>query len=112
MNRTMNLKGFFLILGIMLAVFLILQPLIGGKKNETTEQEKALRVKLTQLEEQNRNLTDQLSVVGTKDYIVSSAIQNYDYMSKDDIRFVFTNPEALYAYSEEEIEILMDELTD
>ena len=112
MNRTMNLKGFCLVVGIMLVVFLVLQPLIGGKKNEKADQEYALREKLAQLEQQNRDLTEQLSVVGTKDYIVSSAIENYDYMNKDDIRFVFSNPEALYAYSEEELQILMDELAE
>ena len=112
MDRTMNLKGFCLVAGIILVVFLVLQPLIGGKKNEKAEQEYALRVRLTELEEQNRNLTEQLSVVGTKDYIVSSAIENYDYMNKDDIRFVFSNPDALYAYSEEEIRVLMDEMAE
>ena len=109
---TMNLKGFCLVAGIMLLVFLILQPLIGGEKNEKAEQEYSLREKLAQLEQQNRDLTEQLSVVGTKDYIVSSAIENYDYMNKDDIRFVFSNPEALYAYSKEELQILMDEMAE
>ena len=39
-------------------------------------------------------------------------MENYSYMNKDDIRFEFTNPEALYAYTEEEIRILMDEMVD
>ena len=67
---------------------------------------------LTALEEENRNLTARMNVVGTDDYIVSSAIQNYSFMNKNDIRFEFDNPEALYAYSEEEIRILMDEMTE
>ena len=43
---------------------------------------------------------------------MSSAIQNYDFMNKNDIRFEYENPEALYAYSEQEIRILMDEMTE
>ena len=67
---------------------------------------------LTRLEDENRELTDQLSIVGTKDYIVSSAMENYSYVKKDDIRFEFSNPEALYTYSEEELRILVDEMAD
>ena len=54
----------------------------------------------------------QLNVVGTDEYIMSSAVRNYSYVQKDAIRFEFTNPEVLYAYSEEELRILMDEMSD
>ena len=112
MRRVMNLKGFLVILAAMLAVFLILHPILRGRYHEKAERETALRATLTQLEDENRELTNQLNIVGTKDYIVSSAMENYAYMNKDDIRFEFTNPEALYAYTEEEIRILMDEMVD
>jgi len=112
MYRTMNLKGFFLILGIMLLVFLVLHSLLQGTVDEKTEKEKALRVKLTKLEEENKNLNTQLNVVGTDEYIMSSAVRDYSYVKKDAIRFEFTNPEALYAYTDEELQILMDEMSD
>ena len=112
MRKVMNLKGFLVILAAMLAVFLILHPILRSRSNEKAEREAALRQTLTQLEDENRELTNQLNIVGTKDYIVSSAMENYAYMNKDDIRFEFTNPEALYAYTEEEIRILMDEMVD
>ena len=112
MRKVMNLKGFLVILALMLAVFLILHPILRARYSEKAERETALRATLVQLEDENRELTNQLNIVGTKDYIVSSAMENYAYMSKDDIRFEFTNPEALYAYTEEEIRILMDEMVD
>ena len=43
---------------------------------------------------------------------MSSAVKDYSYVKKDAIRFEFTNPEVLYAYSEEELQILMDEMND
>ena len=112
MYKTMNMKGFLLILGIMLLIFLILHSVLKSTVDEKAEKEKALRVQLTQLEEEYNRLNKQLNVVGTDEYIMSSAVRDYSYVKKDAIRFEFTNPEALYAYSEEELQILMDEMND
>ena len=51
-----------------------------------------------------------LNIIGTDDYIMTSAVRDYAYVQKDAIRFEYTNPEALYAYTEEELQILMDEM--
>ena len=112
MRKVMNLRGFLLILALLLAVFLIVHPILRGKYNEKAGEENALQARLLQLEDENRLLTGELEIVGTKDYIVTSAMENYSYINKDDIRFEFTNPEALYAYTEDEIRILMDEMAD
>jgi hypothetical protein len=112
MHKTMNLKGFVLILGIMLAVFLVAHLVLRGNMNATAEKENTLRVALTRLQEENKDLDNQLRVVGTDGYIVSSAMQNYDYVRQNAIRFVFTNPDALDAYSEEEMRIYLDETGD
>ena len=112
MYKTMNLKGFLLILGIMLLIFLILHSTLRGTANEKAEEEKILRVKKTKLEEEYKRLNKQLNVVGTDEYIMSSAVRDYSYVKKDAIRFEFTNPEVLYAYSESELQILMDEMND
>ena len=111
-RKVMNLRGFLLMLALLLAAFLIVHPILRGKYNEKAGEENALQARLLQLEDENRLLTGQLEIVGTKDYIVTSAMENYSYINKDDIRFEFTNPEALYAYTEDEIRILMDEMAD
>ena len=100
MYRSMNLKGFLLILGVMLLIFLVLHSVLRGSANQT------------KLEEEFKSLNKQLSVVGTDEYIMSSAVKEYSYVKKDAIRFEFTNPEVLYAYSEAELQILMDEIND
>ena len=112
MYRSMNLKGFLLILGVMLAVFLILHSALRDSVNRKAEEEKLLRVQKTKLEEEFKALNRELNVVGTDEYIMSSAVKDYSYVKKDSIRFEFTNPEALYAYSEAELQILMDEMND
>ena len=112
MYRSMNLKGFLLILGVMLILFLILHSSLKGTVNQKTEEEKLLRVKKARLEEEYKNLNKQLNVVGTEEYIMSSAVRDYSYVKKDAIRFEYTNPEAIYAYTDQEMQILMDEMND
>ena len=112
MHRTMTVKGFVIILSLILAVFLCLHLLMRGDLSRKKEQEEALRLALTELQEEEKDLRNQLSIVGTQDYIVSSAMDNYFYVKKDDIRFEFSNPEALYTYSEDELRVLVDEMAD
>ena len=112
MQRSVSLKGFVLVLGLIVAVFLILHTVLRSGVDERTEKEKELKVRLTRLEEENKDLTTQLNVVDTDDYIRSSAVRNYSFVQKDAIRFEFTNPDAIYGYSEEELAILMDEISE
>ena len=112
MYRSMNIKGFLLILGVMLLIFLILHTSLKGTANQKAEEEKLLRVKKARLEEEFKDLNRQLNVVGTEEYIMSSAVKDYSYVKKNAIRFEITNPEVLYAYTDEELQILMDEMND
>ena len=110
MRKTMTFRGFVFLLALILLVFLPLHLILSKRNHEESEQEQMLREAMSHLETENRDLNAQLQVVGTDDYIVSSAIRDYSYVNRNDIRFEFTNPEALYAYTQEEIEILMSEL--
>ena len=112
MHGMMNWRKFGWLAGSLLAVCLVFLLVIHQQVTETRQQENALRVTLTRMEEQNREMNAQLSLVGTEDYIVTSAMTQYAFMNKNDLRFQFTNPEALYAYTEEELKILMDEMAD
>jgi cell division protein FtsB len=112
MQKTMTLKGFAMILALVLAVFLTLHLVMKGDLHRKTEQENALKLALTRLQEEEKDLKNQLSIVGTEDYIVTSARENYSYVSANDIRFQFSNPEALYTYTAEELKILVDEMAE
>ena len=39
-------------------------------------------------------------------------MQNYSYVNRNDIRFEYSNPQALYAYTAEEARIMVEELGD
>lgn len=112
MNRTMTFKGFILILAAVLVVFLILHSILKGNVDEQSRKQQELRVQLTRLEEENKELLSRLNLAGTDEYIMSNAVKKYSYVKRDAIRFEYTNPEAIYAYSEKEMQILMDEMND
>ena len=112
MQNSMNWRRFGWIAGILAAVFLVFFLLLHRQVSESRRTETALRVTLTRMEEQNKEMNAELNLVGTEDYIVTSAMSNYAFMNKNDLRFQFTNPEALYAYTEEELKILMDEMAE
>ena len=109
---TMRWKGFALIMAAILIVFLSLHITMKGNIHRKADKENELRIALARLEEENNELLRQLKIVGTEEYIVQSAIRNYSYVNKDDIRFEFSNPEALDQYSEAELRILIDEMSD
>ncbi len=112
MRKFMNYRAFLLRLGLLAGVFLILYLVVSGRVNARQEEASALRVTLNRLEDRNKEMQAELELVDTEDYIVNSAMTNYAFMNKNDLRFQFTNPEALYAYTEEELKILMDETAD
>ena len=112
MQTTINWRKFAWIVGILLGIFLVLFLFLHNSLEGTRKQESALQATLNRLGEQNKTMNEELNLVGTEDFIVTSARTNYSFMSKDDLRFQFTNPEALYAYTEEERKILMDEMAD
>jgi cell division protein FtsB len=112
MRKTMTIKGFIVILTLVLAVFLTLHLIMKGDMNRKAEHENELRQALSRLQEEEKDLKNQLNLVGTDSYIISSARENYAFLKEGEIRFEFSNPEALYSYSEEELRILVDEVAD
>ena len=110
MNRSMNIKGFLVIVGTILIVFFTLHILMQNDLHRKAEREEELRSALARLEEENNSLLNQMELVGTENYIAYSAIQNFSYVNKDDIRFEYSNPQALDAYTEAEVRILVEEM--
>ena len=110
MNRSMNIKGFLVIIGTILIVFFTLHILMQNDLHRKAEKEEELRTALAKLEEENNYLAGQMDLVGTDDYIAYTAIQNYSYVNRDDIRFEYSKPQALDAYTEAEVRILVEEM--
>lgn len=112
MKKTMNYRTMAWIAGGMVAIFLILYGIGASRLEEKKQEVSALQGTLTQLESGNTAMEGELSQVETEEYVVASAMTNYAFMNRNDLRFRFSNPEALYAYTEEELKILMEETTD
>ena len=47
--------------------------------------------------------------MGTDGYVENEARERYDYVREGEVRFVFSDPEKLTYYTEDEWEIIMDE---
>ncbi len=112
MKQTMNYKGFVVIIGVVLIAFFWLHNTMRNDLHRKDEMLKERQVVKSRLEEENLDLNNQLSVVGTDEYIGQRAIQDYGFVSKKDIRFSFSNPETLDAYTVEELSIMAEETTD
>lgn len=108
----MNWKGLFVLLGAVLAVFLIFHFIMQGALNNGKQKQSNLEVTLTQEEARNSGLHDELEQVGTTEYIIKNARENYAFVSRNELRFEYENPEALYAYTAEELQILMSEMAE
>lgn len=68
-----------------------------GELNDAYDQNK---VRLADLQNEQAELKNTLEAVGSDSFIENQARTIYGYMMPDEIRFVITNPEALYGDEE------------
>jgi cell division protein FtsB len=111
MYRQMNWRGFIVIVVLILAIFLPVHFALKGRLNTQEERRSADNARLIQLEDLNQQLQRQLEIVGTSEYIAQSAIQKYNFVRDNDILFVIDNPDALNCYTEDEIRLLVKEMS-
>ena len=64
MNRTMNIKGFLVILSAVLVTFFALHLMLRSDLHRKADKENALRLALSKLEDENKDLNNRLSIVG------------------------------------------------
>lgn len=75
-----------------------------------TSRQAALQRTLTLLQNEQLQLTEQLAQVGTSSYIEYRAREDYAFLKPGELRFEIVNEECLESYTEEEMNILMQEL--
>ena len=54
----------------------------------------------------------ELARVGSEGYVENAAREEYGFIKQGEIVFAFENPDALKGYTEEEYQIIMDEMRD
>jgi cell division protein FtsB len=62
-----------------------------------SKQESQNRIQLSDIQKEKLSLEAELSVAGTDAYIENEARTRYGYLKPGELRFVITNPEALYS---------------
>lgn len=70
----------------------------------------ALQRTLTTLQNNQVDLTAQLAQIGTNSYIEYRAREDYAFLKPGELRFEIVNEDCLENYTEEEMNILMQEL--
>ena len=75
-------------------------------------QENTLTLSVNVMEMTYADLQMQLQRVGSEGYVENEAREKYDFIRQGEIIFAFDNPELLRGYTEEEYQIIMDEMRD
>ena len=70
-----------------------------------TRQESQERIRLAGLQNEKLNLAAELNVADTDAYIENQARTRYGYLKPGELRFVITNPEALYSSGETAVQL-------
>ena len=96
MKRRVGVLPVLALLACVVCAFLWQSNRVGEQINTVREQLDQSRVQLTQAQNEQTQLKDTLERVDTEAFIESQARSLYGYMRSDEIRFVITNPEALY----------------
>ena len=75
-------------------------------------QDETLRLSVNVLDMEHANLELELARVGSEGYVENEAREHYGFIREGEIIFVFEDPDVLKGYTEEEYQIIMDEMRD
>ena len=100
MRKTMNIWTLLAVLGCVLVGFFWYNTQLSASISELNETYDHSKVQLADLETKQAALKAKLAEAGTDAFIENQARTVYGYMKPDEIRFVITNPEALYGGEE------------
>ena len=75
-------------------------------------QDTTLQLKVNLMEMDYADLQLELQRVGSEGYVENEARENYGFIRNGEIVFAFEDPDMLRGYTEEEYQIIMDEMRD
>lgn len=110
MDRLLSLRVRPLVLVCILFVIIAIGSMMVGSMRDDTailaERMADIRIARDNVLKERNQLSSELEVANTDDYIIAKARQLYGYMMPGELLFVVKNPEALYG-SGEEVEVLV-----
>lgn len=96
MRRTMNLWVLLAAVACILTAFLIYSGSLQKDVNELNAMYEQDKLRVEDMKNQRTELQETLTAAGKDKFVENQARKLYGYMMQDEIRFVITNPEALY----------------
>lgn len=105
-------RGMALGSGLLVIVFFFALHWVRADVNKLHAQETTLQYTVNVMEMDYADLLLQLQRVGSEGYVENEAREKYKYIRDGEIIFAFENPELLKGYTEEEYQIIMDEMRD
>ena len=94
--RRIRYMTLFVVLAVIGATFAAANIPVPSQLQQMAKLESQYRIQLSELQNEKLKLEAELSVAGTDAYIENQARTRYGYLKPGELRFVITNPEALY----------------
>lgn len=111
-RKYISWRGMALIAVAMLLLFGVGMHFLRSDLEKLQAQDEALKAQVTLLLADLDDLQTQLQRVGTDGYVENAARETYGYIRQGEIIFAFENPELLKGYTEEEYQIILEEMRD
>lgn len=108
-GKVMTWRGMLMIAGAFFLVFVVALCGVLSSRSAMEAQYAQQQQGIVLMEQDVAALRSELERVGTDGYVENEARTRYDYVRSGEIRFEFSDPEMLSHYTEEEMEIIMDE---
>ena len=100
MRKTMNIWVVIVVCACVLMGFFWFNNTLSDDLKDLDATYNDTKVRLSNLQAEQAELQSELDTIGTDAFIENQARTMYGYMMPDEIRFVITNPEALYGDEE------------
>lgn len=111
-RRYISWGGMALGVVLLLALFGVSMHWVRGDIKALQAQDTTLQLTVSVMEMDYADLQLDLQRVGSEGYVENIARNELDFIRQGEIVFAFEDPELLKGYTEEEYQIIMDELRD
>ncbi len=111
-RRYISWRGMALAATLLVVLFGASMHMLRKDMSRLQTQDTTLQYQVSILEMDYADLQLELQRVGSEGYVENEARENYGFIRDGEIVFAFENPDLLKGYTEEEYQIIMDEMRD
>lgn len=111
-RRYISWRGMALGAVVLLILFCAALHWVRSDIEQLHARDAALQLQVNLMEMNYADLQLELQRVGSEGYVENMAREEYNFIREGEIVFAFEDPEVLKGYTEEEYQIIMDEMRD